>query len=351
MSWKAFIAAFSLLFALSSIKEAAAAPLQRQEIRFRIGKSAVDSCYKKNAATLDWAKEQLSREGLKRITIRAAASPEGSTALNRRLARERAEAVVSALREIAPSLGDSLLRIEVTGEDWNGVAAAIRRSNEPWKDEALEIVRCGGEQRKALLQDLYVGEAWDALKASCFPNLRKVVISFAYDAETAPSPAGETAGSAAAGDRISFPDGIGWVHKTYAGNAAYLRDLQQLVKNSTDTLYIKGYASPDGDTAANLALTRKRAESVRRYLVAQGYPESWIVVSACGEDWNGLKEAVKADTSLDKQNELLDILDNNTLSASAKKTKIRALDKGKTWQMLKSRYGAQLRCVTVSTTP
>ena len=334
MSWKVFIAACGFLFALSGIQETAAAPLPRQEIRFRIGKSAVDSSYKKNAATLEWAQSQLSREGLRSITIRAAASPDGSTALNRRLARERAEAVVAALKEIEPSLSDSLLRIEVTGEDWNALSRLVSRSQEPWRDQALELIQSGGAQRKQLLQELYVGEAWDAMRRQYFAALRNVEICFNFETEVSYSKE----------DKILFPAGIGWISKTYANNKALLEGLQTTARSGADTLYIKGYASPEGSCAANLALTQKRAASVRKFLIAEGFPAERIVIESKGEDWAGLTAAVRESGAYP---EVLSVLENDALSSAQKKAQIRSLDGGALWKELIGQFGRQLRAVEV----
>lgn len=62
-----------------------------------------------------------------------------------------------------------------------GVAAYLRRSDKPWKDEALKIVEAGGKNRKVLLQDLWVGEAWEDLMKNTFPALRKTEIRVVLD--------------------------------------------------------------------------------------------------------------------------------------------------------------------------
>lgn len=53
---------------------------------------------------------------------------------------------------------------------------------------------------------------------------------------------------------------------------------------SGSRLVVIGYASADGDPAANLALSRRRAEAVARLLVAAGVPVDRVSVNGRGED-------------------------------------------------------------------
>ena len=335
MNWKAFIASLVLFVAAFGIGERLSAAPVTKDIRFRVGRSAVDSSYRTNDATLAWAREQLTREGLKSVTIRAAASPEGSTALNERLARQRADAVVAVLKEIKPDLDESIIHIEVKGEDYKGLERLVSRSTEPWRNEALELIRNGGEKREQLLMELYVGEAWDNMNRLYFPALRNASISFNFESSVSYSKE----------DRILFSVGNSWLSEDYENNSALLKNLQEQLRNSGDTLYIKGFASPEGSLAGNLSLSAKRAESVKKFLVSQGFPESWMVVESAGEDWVGLTDAVR---SCGDYPDVLTILEDDTLTSSQKKVRIRSLDGGATWRDIIDRFGPHLRSVQVN---
>ncbi len=335
MNWKALIASLVLFVAAFGIGERLSAAPVTKDIRFRVGRSAVDSSYRTNDATLAWAREQLSREGLKSITICASASPEGSTSLNTRLARQRAEALVSALKEIQPDLDESLIYIEVKGEDWKGLERLVSRSKEPWRDEALELIRSGGDKREELLSELYVGEAWDNISRQYFPALRKASVCFNFETEV----------SKPKENRILFPVGKVSLSTDYANNGPLLEKLKEQLRDSGDTLYIKGFSSPEGSEAANLSLSEKRADAVRKYLVSEGFPDSWMVIQKAGEDWTSLTEAVRESGDYP---EVLRILENNSLRIAQKKARIRSLDAGATWREIIARFGGGLRAVEVT---
>ena len=56
-----------------------------------------------------------------------------------------------------------------------------------------------------------------------------------------------------------------------------------LIKNSKINLYIEGYSSSDGSDNYNLMLSRKRAESVKSYLVKLGVDENRLEIVGYGE--------------------------------------------------------------------
>lgn len=49
-------------------------------------------------------------------------------------------------------------------------------------------------------------------------------------------------------------------------------------------LFIKGHTDTNGSPEGNVALSRQRAEAVRTYLIAKGYPEGLIRATGIGED-------------------------------------------------------------------
>jgi outer membrane protein OmpA-like peptidoglycan-associated protein len=73
-----------------------------------------------------------------------------------------------------------------------------------------------------------------------------------------------------------------------AGTSAYLGELAQLL-NAAQGIVVKvdGYADPRGTEGENLALSEKRAASVREALVAGGIAEDRIMVVAHGEGGSG----------------------------------------------------------------
>lgn len=80
-----------------------------------------------------------------------------------------------------------------------------------------------------------------------------------------------------------------------------------------DTLTITAAASPDGKSGYNLILSRRRAESVRDYLLRSvpGLTADRIRIDAVGEDWAGLKSLVLKDSRFPNREIVLDIIDSD----------------------------------------
>ena len=148
-------------------------------VYFRQGVDAFDPSFRDNGARCREFVERLDelqqREDsrIARVQIYASASPEGSVALNERLARNRAKSVTAYLHE-ALSFQDSIVFVQVITEDWAGLAAlAAADPAVPSKDEAMAIILDGSDpDRKARLMHLDGGRPWDYLYRKYFPQLR-----------------------------------------------------------------------------------------------------------------------------------------------------------------------------------
>jgi hypothetical protein len=148
-------------------------------VYFRQGVDAFDPSFRDNGARCREFVERLDELQLRedsriaRVQIYASASPEGSVALNERLARNRAKSVTAYLHE-ALSFQDSIVFVQVITEDWAGLAAlAAADPAVPSKDEAMAIILDGSDpDRKARLMHLDGGRPWDYLYRKYFPQLR-----------------------------------------------------------------------------------------------------------------------------------------------------------------------------------
>lgn len=68
------------------------------------------------------------------------------------------------------------------------------------------------------------------------------------------------------------------------GGRSQLASLARYLRQHEDLrIQVSGYADPRGDDAANMALSRARAEAVADALVAQGVPRDRLLVDAYGE--------------------------------------------------------------------
>lgn len=118
---------------------------------------------------------------LRRIRIQSSASPEGNSKFNKELARKRGEELRDYLKGNL-SLPDSIFTLQSLGEGWDELAEKLARTDVPWRDKALAIIRDTPEWvvregkvvdgRKRQLMNLSGGRAWQYMMENLFDNLR-----------------------------------------------------------------------------------------------------------------------------------------------------------------------------------
>ena len=159
----------------------------RTTIYFRPGYSLLELSYRDNAANMKALTQGIQTiKGnpcvqLQHIRILSAASPEGNSALNKRVAKRRGERLRDYLKETLV-LPDSIFTVSSAGEDWQGLASLIAKEKTPWRNKALQIIRhtpewvtCNGkvvDGRKRQLQNLDGGKAWKYMLDNHFYTLR-----------------------------------------------------------------------------------------------------------------------------------------------------------------------------------
>ena len=159
----------------------------RTTIYFRPGYSLLELSYRDNAANMKALTQGIQTiKGnpcvqLQHIRILSAASPEGNSALNKRVAKRRGERLRDYLKETLV-LPDSIFTVSSAGEDWQGLASLIAREKIPWRNKALQIIRHTPEWvtrngkvvdgRKRQLQNLDGGKAWKYMLDNHFYTLR-----------------------------------------------------------------------------------------------------------------------------------------------------------------------------------
>lgn len=159
----------------------------RTTIYFRPGYSLLELSYRNNAANMKALTQGIQTiKGnpcvqLQHIRILSAASPEGNSALNKRVAKRRGERLRDYLKETLV-LPDSIFTVSSAGEDWQGLAALIAKEKTPWRNKALQIIRHTPEWvtrngkvvdgRKRQLQNLDGGKAWKYMFDNHFYTLR-----------------------------------------------------------------------------------------------------------------------------------------------------------------------------------
>ena len=306
------------------------------QIAFKVGKSTVDTTYIYNAracARIGEALLTLSQDS--RISVVAYSSPDGRLSRNKQLSLSRATSARDFLLSVVPDLDDSRIDLITVNEDWDGVKSYIKHSNKEWKQEALDIINSSSGDKKALLQDLWVGEAWDDLMKNCFPALRRVSVVIE---ESASEPIQEHIESS----EIVFAQSRSGISSSAS------KTLKNLASTTlSDTLYIYIKASPEGTSEGNKALSLKRASRIEALLRQYGYTGN-VSVEYKGEDWDGLLEAVKSATDLPDKEYVIDILQDTSLDRDSRKKALQALSYGKTWLRLMEVEMSGLRKAVIS---
>lgn len=332
MSVKRLISAFAAFCLLAGCEDVLSA--ESFQFSFPIGKFAVDTSYSYNIRAYARAREAFELPVTGSITLTSFSSPDGKYSRNRQLAHLRADSVIDFL-SINTNINPSSIQVKYVDEDWEGVKAYLKRSNKEWKQEALDILNASGGDKKALLQDLWVGEAWDDLMKHCFPSLRRVSLEFTTSAS-------EPLSQQPICPEVIFSQGV-----TKVPNTAY-KQLKELASAGHPILYIYIKASPEGTESGNEALSNRRASRIESILRQFGY-SGVVNYQYRGEDWNGLLDAVKCAVDMPDQDSVIDILQDQSLDRESRKKALQALSYGRTWLRLMDTEMSGLRKAIIST--
>jgi hypothetical protein len=134
-----------------------------------------DFCYRLSQYIAD---PQIS---IDELVITGSASPEGPFDNNVRLAHERAHRIGERIAEIK-GFDRDIIEYRYIPEDWDGLRAILPTLDQPWKDQAIEILdnipqweTINGKQvesRKNRFKEFRNGEPWAWLDKNVFPDLR-----------------------------------------------------------------------------------------------------------------------------------------------------------------------------------
>ena len=119
-------------------------------VYFRLASARIELPYMDNAAQLKAFTECVRRMGtdpvaaIKSIRVVSSASPEGNTEFNRKLSELRGKELLNYIKTNL-SLPDSIFVLRSEGEDWNGLALQVKKTDMPWRDKALSVIRTNPE--------------------------------------------------------------------------------------------------------------------------------------------------------------------------------------------------------------
>ena len=163
----------------------------RTTVYFRMASSRLELPYMDNAAHLETLTKSIRNVGadstvvLRCIRILSSASPEGNTKFNKDLSERRGKELLGYLKQ-SLSLPDSVFVLQPVGEDWDGLAELVGKTDAPWRSKALEIINDTPEWivsdgkvvdgRKRQLMRLEGGRTWQYMKDNFFSKLRGGVL-------------------------------------------------------------------------------------------------------------------------------------------------------------------------------
>ena len=178
----------STLSALASYAQVSREDVEKSvKVYFRQSESTLDVNYMDNKAALQKFADEVKlyyndpSAHFGQIQIISGVSPEGTKQVNDRIAKLRAQSIVSWInREIGAEVG---FRVDMLGVDWDKLIELVKAdSNVPYRDEVLEVltsvpavtVKNGVEQplRFNALRQMRKGVCYDYLYRKLFPELR-----------------------------------------------------------------------------------------------------------------------------------------------------------------------------------
>lgn len=156
-------------------------------INFRVNRTNIEPYYMGNAWTLDLIHQTFSNRELLYdmdfITITAAASPEGSTENNTRLAADRAMAIKNYIMQRYPFMDRDRIFTFSIGEDWSGLHKMVMDDYfTPYRYEVLQILGTDMDSntKRHYLKSIGGGAAYRYIADNMLPYLRGGVACMIY---------------------------------------------------------------------------------------------------------------------------------------------------------------------------
>ncbi len=155
--------------------------------------------------------------------------------------------------------------------------------------------------------------------------------------------------------KLFFEINSSTINPDFSSNQSSLDILQNVLtdKNASiglDSLVLCAVSSIDGNEAKNKELSKARAQAVVDYIVAEfpQFDSDIIKVNVRAEAWQELRDMVQSDMNVPSQAGVLQIIDNDKISADAKEAKLKSYDSGKSWRYIRDnilpsqRFGASV---------
>lgn len=147
---------------------------------FRVNRTEIDPSYKQNPvelkrilASIDTVKNDRDFT-VTEITIKGYASPEGSYAVNKRLAEGRTEALKKYIVD-RYGFDKSVIRVESEPENWQGLVEYVSASSLSDKEQILDFIENGPsdiDQKEKQMRTKFPA-SYSVLLNDCYPGLRR----------------------------------------------------------------------------------------------------------------------------------------------------------------------------------
>ncbi len=139
----------------------------------------------------------------------------------------------------------------------------------------------------------------------------------------------------------------------FMSNSQVLSYIDSLITDTSsfvDSITITGYSSPEGERSLNNHFAEMRSVNVKKSLLLN-YPilvnSKIIYTHSAGEDWEGLRNAVRNDLYIPSKENVLNILYDNSLGDNEREAKLKALEGGKPYRYMVENMLHHLRRTTI----
>lgn len=153
--------------------------------------------------------------------------------------------------------------------------------------------------------------------------------------------------------QIHYPLNSTVIDEDFMGNARLLPMIKEYFLKSPriDSITIFSSASPDGPLAINRRLARERGLNAKKYLLdhlpsERHLPESIIKIDDTAENWEDLYKMIQQQYPYADKMEVLNLLDDETISDERRKVLLKSMNGGKPWHYIKEEILPHLRYAT-----
>ena len=104
-----------------------------------------------------------------------------------------------------------------------------------------------------------------------------------------------------------------------------IKKILSLKDVSLDSLVVISSASPDGDSLYNFRLSERRGQSIDRFISTQNpdFDKNILFKFPVGENWEAFRDIALTDVQMPMRNELIEIIDNGSMTVAAKEKWLR----------------------------